>query len=337
MKKILFILKKRNIYSNNSYSNIDSGLYNSVIFVNEMLNKNNVDSKVIQVNDNNEIDKYCFQYKPNVVIIEALWVVPEKFEILQKLHPNITWIIRLHSELPFLANEGVAIDWIKGYTKYENVKIGSNSKYLIEALSPLLGRKILYLPNYYHVECFNHYDRIKNYESINVGVFGAIRPLKNTLTQAVAAMNYANSINKKLRLHINSSRVEQKGENVLKNLRALFKDTPHTLIEHGWLKHKDFTRLVSQMDICLQISLTETYNIVTADAINQNIPVVSTKEIPFVSCLSSVETNKDVEQIVESIEFNLNFSYITTKVNKFLLWFDSRKSKNSWLKFVKQK
>jgi hypothetical protein len=115
MKKILFILKQRNIYSDGGYTNVDSGLQNSARFVNDMLVKNKVNSTLVQVVDNNEIDKYCTIHKPDVVIIEAIWVVPSKFEVLKKLHPNITWIIRLHSELPFLANEGVAMEWLKEY------------------------------------------------------------------------------------------------------------------------------------------------------------------------------------------------------------------------------
>jgi len=94
MKKILFILKKRSIYSDGNYTNVNSGLYNSATFVNDMLLSNKVKTNLVQVVDNNEIDKYCHQYRPDIVIIEALWVVPEKFEILQKIHPNITWVIR---------------------------------------------------------------------------------------------------------------------------------------------------------------------------------------------------------------------------------------------------
>ena len=307
MKKPLFILKKRNIYSDGTYSTVNSGLYNSATFVNDMLVKNCVDSTLVQVVDNNEIDKYCTIHKPDVVIIEAIWVVPSKFEVLQKLHPKITWIIRLHSELPFLANEGIAIEWLKEYVKYDNVLIGSNSKYLIEALEPLLKTNMVYLPNYYKVTNKEIVKKTLDNKIINIGIFGAIRPMKNTLTQAIAAMNYADMENKKLKLHVNSARIEQKGDNALKNLRALFTDSKHELIEHGWLAHGDFVKLVGTMDLCLQISLSETYNIVAADAINQDVPVVTSDEIPFVNYFSNVSSNKDVVNMVDMIKFNLFF------------------------------
>ena len=68
--KILFILKDR-FYnqSKNSY-----GLINSSRQVAEFLETIGYECKVVQVVDYNAIDKELFQYKPDVVIIEALWV-----------------------------------------------------------------------------------------------------------------------------------------------------------------------------------------------------------------------------------------------------------------------
>ena len=112
--KILFILKiKQNYGATNDYSiGLSTGLYNSAQFMNEMLIDGGFDSQMVSVIDNNDIDREVTLHKPTHVIIEALWVVPSKFEVLCKLHPNVKWVIRLHSEIPFLANEGMAMDWI---------------------------------------------------------------------------------------------------------------------------------------------------------------------------------------------------------------------------------
>ena len=335
-KKVLFILKKRQIYSGTSYSTASSGLFNSANFVNDMLLKNKIDTKIVEVIDNNEIDKHVSENKPDIVIIEALWVVPSKFEILQKLHPKVKWIIRLHSELPFIANEGIAIEWLKEYTNYSNVIISSNSKYFIESMKPLIG-KIDYLPNYYPItKPVSNGCKIKNDKVINVGLFGAIRPLKNTLTQAVAAMSYANEKRKILHLHINAGRIEQDGNNNLKNIRALFKDTRHSLIEHGWLSHKEFIELVSKMDVGLQVSLSETYNIVAADFVNQEVPIVTSKEIVFVSSRSQVNITKDANEIKEKIKNTLSISRILTIINKYFLLKNSRASEIVWTKYLKK-
>lgn len=333
-KRVLFILKKRTIYSEYSYSEVNSGLFNSATFVEKMLYENNIQSSLVEVTDNNEIDKYVTEFKPTHVIIEALWVVPEKFEILQKLHPTVTWIIRLHSELPFLANEGVAINWLKGYTKYDNVIIGANSQYLIDAMEPILKSKIMYMPNYYPDFCLSARGK-KNKKEVQIGIFGAIRPLKNVLTQAVAAITYAESEYKKLVLHINTERIEQKGENVLKNVRALFEGTNHELVEHKWLKHCDFVRLVATMDLGLQVSLTETYNIVAADFVQQEIPVITSKEITFINFHNQVEITKDVIEIQDKIRLALEYPCIFTWINKIKLRKNSNSAKRVWLKLFK--
>ena len=108
--KILFILKHReNPYNsgssdNYSYSSslLSSGLYNSANFVCEMLNDSGVEAIMEHAIDNNCIDRLVTKHKPTHVIIEAYWVVPEKLNILTQLHPQVKWIIRNHSELPFL-------------------------------------------------------------------------------------------------------------------------------------------------------------------------------------------------------------------------------------------
>ena len=290
MTDILFILKKRLLYSESTYSTVNSGLHNSATFVNDMLVKNHIKSHLVEVVDNNEIDKVVTKYKPKVVIIEAIWVVPEKFKVLQDLHPDVKWVVRLHSELPFLSNEGIAIEWLKDYTKYKNVFIASNSEVFIKSFQPIVKEHIIYMPNYYNITKSIVKPNINpEFEKVlNIGLFGAIRPMKNSLTQAIGAMIYADKVGKILHLHINTERVEQKGENALKNIKALFKGTPHKLVEHKWLKHSQFVKLVSTMDLGLQVSLSETYNIVSADFVNQLVPVVTSDEIEFVNCVNIV-------------------------------------------------
>lgn len=150
--KVLFITKKKKSSGPGPYGQtISSGLLNSATFVHNMLLANGIDSNIIEVQDNNAIDKFVNEIKPSHVIIEALWVVPGKFEILTKLHPNVKWIIRLHSDIPFLANEGIAIEWIYGYQQFKNVIVSVNSPRIEKELNGILEKPVLYLPNYYPV------------------------------------------------------------------------------------------------------------------------------------------------------------------------------------------
>lgn len=302
--KVLFILKYR--HHSGGYGLLKhSGLFNSATFVHDMLRKNGYNSKLEQVVDNNEIDKYVTKHKPDIVIVEALWVVPEKFNVLRKLHPKVKWIIRLHSELPFLANEGIALDWINKYVKQDNVFVSANStraqhdlKNYLSAIDKKLSHKLVYLPNYYPTQKNAVESKLfTRGDVLNVGCFGAIRPMKNHLIQAAAAVEFAERLGLRCVFHINAGRIEARGDEVLKNLRAFFDglNGKHRLIEHGWLDRPEFLKLVKTMDIGLQVSLSETFNIVSADFVSQDVPIVTSREVMwmpkfFVAAPNSTES-----------------------------------------------
>jgi len=340
-KKILFICKKRHVYGETEKGTNkllkSSGLYNSAKFVSDMLNENCVESKIVDVVDNNSIDKEVTIFKPDFVIIEALWVVPEKFEVLTKLHPNVKWIIRLHSEIPFLSNEGIAVDWLYKYVKYKNVYIGANSTDAFKIINDLLkNKKNYYLPNYYPLNNNKCNVSQKNNNIIHIGCFGAIRPLKNQLQQAIAAIDFANELGKSLHYHINSERIEGRGEPILHNIRALFKNNPkHKLVEHSWLNHDEFIQVVKRMDIGLQVSFSETFNIVTADLVSNNIPVVVSPEVSWVSNLFKADPNSNSE-IVSKLHFVWNTKILNLKALNF--WGLKKYNKQStkvWLDYFK--
>lgn len=355
MKRVLFIVKCRGtsyekmddsvlINDNTKTYCLSSGLFNSANFVNKMLTRKGIDSKIVQVVDNNCIDREVHQYKPTHVIIEALWVVPEKFNILRKLHPNVKWIIRLHSEMPFLSNEGNAMNWILEYIKQPNILIAPNTKKMTKDIKTIvsaaygdyLADKIIYLPNYYEFETVKRKRNLGTFYTINIGCFGSIRPLKNQLIQAVAAIEFAKQYNLKLRFHINSGRIEH-GNNALKNIKELFDKLPKEhfeLVEHGWLPHDKFLSLVRQMDVCLQVSFSETQNIVTCDAVSQFVPVVVSKEIFWTSCLFKADTTS-VNDIVRKIRRALWWDEIGAYFNYLGLKGYNKASEKIWLKHFK--
>jgi len=134
-KRILFILKERNSYSAHYTPGRTSGLYNSAKFSADVLREAGFAVKLVEVVDNNSIDHEVAEFHPDIVIIEALWVVPEKFVVLQGLYPHVKWIIRIHSEAAFLAQEGTAIAWLSAYPLYPNVFVAVNS---LEAMKQVM-------------------------------------------------------------------------------------------------------------------------------------------------------------------------------------------------------
>lgn len=294
--RILFILKRGGGYG---YSNEGTGLYNSTRFIVGMLRANGIDCHIATVEDNNGIDREVHKYHPTHVVISALWVVPSKFEILHKLHPRVKWIVRIHSELAFLAQEGVATDWIVDYARHPKVWVSGNSESVTHDLETLLSlngirRPVIYLPNFYPVDWCER--PAKDRTILDVACFGAIRPLKNQLIQAVAALEYGKRTGKYLRFHINN-RADQSGHRVLKNIRNLFTVPNAELVEHDWLPHFEFLELLARMDIGMQVSLSETFCIVAADMVNVGLPCVFSPQIKWASRFS-ISSPYDTMQIV---------------------------------------
>ena len=291
MSSVLFILKKREEHddSTGEKKRIETGLYNSSVYLNTVLNNMDITSNIELAIDNNCIDRLVTKNRPTFVIIEALWVVPSKFIILCRLHPTVKWIIRFHSEMPFLACEGMATQWMMKYSLFPNVILGINSKRLLREVRFVIklknnfddeetNKKVIYLPNFYPIDTNKELKTLnQDKDTIDICCFGAIRPLKNQLIQATSSIEFANRVGKKLRYHINSTRHETNGLPVYNNIKALFmelNDERYTLVEHNWKNKEEFLLLCSQMDIGIQVSFSETFNIVGCDLLSQGVPVI---------------------------------------------------------------
>lgn len=333
MKKILFICKKNETYGFVSYTRRSSGLYNSTRFITESLVKHGVDAKIVEVVDNNCIDREVNEFKPDIVVLEALWVVPTKFYELKPLHPKVKWFVHLHSHMPFLALEGIAMQWINEYIKL-GVGIIANSTPSYNALKPYVGHDTLvYLPNVYISHPTNP-ERRNDQKYINIGCFGAVRPMKNQLLQALAAIQYAKEVGKKLRFHLNASRTETGGDQVLKNILELFARTPNAeLIQHGWHEPEDFLfQLRNKIDIALQVSMTETFCVVAADAVTAGVPTVVSKEVSWMSRWSKAKDD-DIQDIVDKMHRAYKNRWLI-KRNQCKLLNYSKKAQGAWLEFV---
>lgn len=317
--KVLFIIKKRASgcsWGEHKEADKTSGLYNSASFINDLLNQEGIHSKLIEAVDNNCIDRHVSEFKPTIVIIEAFWVIPEKFEILKQLHPTVKWVIRNHSNWPFASMEGNLIDWALKYVIQSNVFVSCNKKEtsdsfrkLVKIAHPELSDELIeyktpFLPNYYPINPVSlSKSEVYDKNEIHIGNFGAIRPLKNNLISAMAAIIFADKIGKRLVYHINGGRVEGRAEPIAKSIAILFTHLSNSkLINEGWKSHDDFLQLCANMDMIMQISFDETFNIVAADAVNVETLLVGSAAIPWLSDKSIVENITDISNIVERME-----------------------------------
>lgn len=339
--KILFIVKKRHNYGCETYGSV--GLHNSSTFVCNRLNKDRrIKAEVVEAIDGNCIDRLVTQNKPHIVILEALWVTPDKIEQLMKLHKKPRFVIRVHSKAPFIANEGMAFEWMSKYKQlmktYHNLFFASNSHQFCDELLAI-DMPCLYLPNIYdtgynrcdfksrEVMCHAHHE-------LHIGCFGAIRPMKNHVQQAIAAIMFAEKLDMELYFHVNGTRQEMNGQNVMKNLRGLFSGVDHTLVEHPWYTHKQFsTQVVPTMDLGMQVSLSETFNIVTADFVMAGVPIVVSEEVDWMPNRLKSDPNSSAD-MVDKLERAYSHPWMYSMWSKMNLHFYNTGSEREWMKFV---
>ena len=301
--KILFLCRKNNTNYGRTY-----GLDNSAKFVSNCLDgMKGITSEIVVVNDSNDIDREVTKRNPKIVILEALWVTPEKMKELLSIprHAQRIWVIRIHSLWSFLSQEGMALTWLNGYRfiDFPHFYLAPNTEEMTQDISDILKLNSVYLPNIY---CPPKYPKQKigkkNKNEIHIGCFGAVRPLKNVFTQAIAAVKFADDLQLNLHFHINGYRIEQWGEQNFKNIQALFDgQEQHYLIKHTWLSHKDFNTLVRQMDMGMQISFSETFNIVAADFVFNKVRIVVSEDISWAPDTIKAYTPNSIKNIVEKM------------------------------------
>jgi|PlaIllAssembly_1097288.scaffolds.fasta_scaffold00001_9 glycosyltransferase involved in cell wall biosynthesis len=305
---ILIITKSKNNYGFETPNTLSTGLFNSaqhIVFALESVP--GITINLVSVVDNNSIDREVTLYRPDIVIIEALWVVPEKFAVLKALHPTVKWVIRIHSEVPFLSFEGIAFNWIRRYLSEQNIYVALNSKDTFRDFKMLYRNQpnlILCLPNYFRLPDNDPQIKPDFDDEVHIGCFGAIRGLKNQMAQALAAIEYADRNGAKLYYHINTGRTEGFGsENILNNIREVFAArTDHSLVEHSWLSNDDFQLLLTnEIDISLQVSFSETFNLVAADSVACGVPIIASGEIDWAPSLSQVRKSCSVKEIAQRI------------------------------------
>jgi len=320
---------------------ITSGLFNSANFVVRFLKEQGYTAELTPVQDSNAIDRVVTQANPDIVVLEALWVPPAKLAELVAIprHAKRKWVIRIHSKAPFLANEGLATRWIWQYTTIEsdNIIIAPNTRELSEQLSAAMpGGNFICLPNIYNPPKFKptRPSRIKH--RVDIGCFGAIRPMKNTYQQALAAISFAESRDLQLFFHVNASRVEQKGDNVLKNLVALFECSPHRLVQHGWYQHREFLLCAEKMDLAMQVSFSESFNIVSADCVTAGVPTVVSDDIEWMPKFLQTSPTSH-KGMVKKLARAWKWRVFSTWLQRLYLAIYNIKAKLAWLRWINLK
>lgn len=268
-------------------------------------------------------------YKAPAVMFEGMWVDEAGFRRIKALFPNTELFVHIHSHVAFLTAEAMAFHNLKMYQTM-GVKVVFNNYKTMAALNL---KNSLFLPNIY--TC-HFYDRILGTDSgtINIGCHGSLRPLKNQVLQAACAIQYAEISGKKLNFHMNLDRSENSGVDVHASLKGLFSLYPnHTLVNDPWLRQYDFIQACRKLDLGMQISMSETFNLVSADYVAAGIPILVSSEIDW-ACPESTTETTCADSIIADIRYAIHNAEDLIHENKVQLSMVTNSAKQKWEAFI---
>lgn len=221
------------------------------------------------------------------VLIEAMWLSADQTATLMSEFPDVHFLIRSHSQVGFLQVEAGAVKILRDLLYLQdgslNLTVSANSERLTTFIERTYRGRCTYLPNLYDFErASRRAPRVHDHRLLRIGSFGALRILKNHTTAAAAAMVIAENRGSDLEFWVSVHR-EEHGKGVLQTIRNMMDGVPGVkLVEQPWSQWPEFRRIVSHMDLCMQVSFTETFNIATADACAENVPSVTSTAIEWV-------------------------------------------------------
>ncbi len=223
-------------------------------------------------------------------IIEAPWISSGEMAKLLFEFPDVHFVVRAHSQIGFLQVEPGAIKILRDLLDLQdsmlNLSVSANSSKLCEFLEKTYKSRCLYLPNLYDLERSHRKTDIDHgtRQMLRIGSFGAMRIMKNHTTAAAAALQIAERRRSDLEFWVSVNR-EEHGKGVLQSLRNMFSGLHWAkLVENPWEDWTKFRKTVGHMDLCLQVSYSETFNIVTADAAAECVPSVTSSAIEWTPC-----------------------------------------------------
>ncbi len=108
-----------------------------------------------------------------------------------------------------------------------------------------------------------------------------MRLQKHHTVAAAAAVLVAKRTGRPVEFHVNADTRTSGGASVLSAVKQITKGNA-TFVEVPWQTADGFRKLIGTMDLCFQLSASETFNLVTADAAAAGVPTVCGEAIDWV-------------------------------------------------------
>lgn len=251
-------------------------------------------------------------YKPDIVIIEAPWANLNEFLPIVAARPKTHFTVRCHSNINFLQVEPDAITLLRELQLYSeslpNLSISMNSESLREFFHTAYGGNALYLPNLYRLKRPERLSRKKFVpgDTLRIASWGATRLQKNHTVAAASALMLGRDFDSPVEFYMNSTGGAG-AEEIIRAVKNMYGGLSWAkFIDIGWKSWQLFRREVARMDICLHMSGTETFNLTTADALAEGVPVVGSIAIDWLrdDWKANHDDERDIVKVARKVLLN---------------------------------
>ncbi len=279
------VLAYKNFAANRNISHIGLGV--AAVNTAKVLRRAGIQTDVWPVISATDLRKLLEDAPRQHVIISAPWIPTAEMQGLSNDFPETQFAVTCHSNVGFLQADRNGVKLVREIMELElgttNVHLAGNSKRFCGWVEAAFGAPCTYLPNLYYLDEHSvHGGRQFTGGTLRIGVFGATRPLKNLMSAAGAALEIAKSLHVPLELWLSGGRTEGGGEGVLAAVKEMLTGLPSvSLILNGWQSWPKFRKTVAHMDLLLQPSYTESFNMVTADGVAEGVASVVSSAIDW--------------------------------------------------------
>lgn len=336
---VIFFYRDVNADKDYTYSHIGLGV--GAMHAVRVLRKKGIRADVHAISGVEGIRKILSQKtRTTHAVIEAPWIKTSEFRALINEFSDVHFIVRCHSQIGFLQVEAGAIKLIREYIGLQdtslNLTFSGNSRRFCKFMEKAYRKRCVYLPNLYDAARPARRQPLESHRHrvLRIASFGAIRVPKNHTTAAAAALLIARHRDCDLEFHLSVNR-EEHGSGVLTAVRNMFRKLPFVkLVEVPWEPWDDFRQIVAGMDLCMQISATETFNIVTADATAEGVPSVVSHAIEWMpeSWMAHVDDVEGVARVGNHILSNVMAGHEGLQaLSRYV-----RDSTRTWIQYLKR-
>ncbi len=216
-----------------------------------------------------------------LVVLEGNCVDLAGMRRLAAANPKARFVWRCHSQVAFLQIEPTTIELMRGLPP--NVRLAGNSRRFTDWAAEAWGREVMYLPNLYDLATSvasrlkgtngSDLSTTQNGGDLRIASFGAMRLQKHHTVAAAAAVIVARRLGQPVELYLNRDETSGAGS-IHQAIEALTRDTPVKVVGVPWQPAPRFRQTIAAIDLCFQLSSSETFNYVTADAASAGVPSV---------------------------------------------------------------